>query len=270
MRTCACPTPTVDPSGPAGPARRTITCRLTIACADVHSLSVKVMECFADGLGLPKDTFTIGTVDREGKGDSQDVLRLLHYHSCEGKTFGPNFWRAGAHADFDVLTLLFQREGEGGLEVCPGRKVVGDFGMGQEWIPVEARQDRIVCNIGDQLMRWSDDRLKSTYHRVRLPEGNESRGPRYSMAFFNQARTDEVIQGPNKKYPPIVSHQSRAEADIQTGGQFIKEALERNRMQSAEIAAKARLESADKVASEVHFIPEHMKKQADAVPVKAA
>lgn len=166
------------------------------------------MACLADGLGLPTDTFTKGTVDSEGKGDAQNVLRLLHYHSTEGKTFGPNFWRAGAHADFDVLTMLFQRNGEGGLEVCPGRKVVGDFGMGQEWIPVEARQDRIVCNIGDQLMRWSDDRLKSTYHRVRLPEGNESRGPRYSMAFFNQARTDEVIQGPSKKYPPIVSSEA--------------------------------------------------------------
>lgn len=163
------------------------------------------MECLADGLGLPRDTFTTGTVDRAGEGDSQSVLRLLHYHSTEGKSFGPNFWRAGAHADFDVLTMLFQRENEGGLEVCPGRKVVGDFGMGATWLPVPARQDSIVCNIGDQLMRWSDDRLKSTYHRVRLPEGDEPRGPRYSIAFFNQARSDIVIQGPEKKYPPIVS-----------------------------------------------------------------
>lgn len=59
-------------------------------------------------------------------------------------------------------------------------------------------------------------------------------------------------------------------ADFQTGGQFIKEALERNRMQSAEIAAKARLEAADKVASEVHFIPEHMKQKSEGVSVKAA
>ena len=63
------------------------------------------MECFADGLGLPRDTFTTGTVD-PGVGDSQSVLRLLHYHPTEGKSFGPNFWRAGAHADFDVLTMV--------------------------------------------------------------------------------------------------------------------------------------------------------------------
>lgn len=69
------------------------------------SISVKVMECFAEGLGLPLDTFTQGTVD-PGIGDSQSVLRLLHYHSTEGKSFGDNFWRAGAHADFDVLTMV--------------------------------------------------------------------------------------------------------------------------------------------------------------------
>ncbi|RSH93110.1 hypothetical protein EHS25_007463 [Saitozyma podzolica] len=209
-------------------------------------LSVKVMECFAEGLGLPLDTFTTGTVSPPGFADSQSTFRLLHYHSTENKIFGPNFWRAGAHADFDVLTMLFQRDGEGGLEVCPGRKVVGDFGMGTEWFPVEARMDQIVCNIGDQLMRWSDDRLKSTYHRVRLPEGSESRGPRYSIAFFNQARTDVVIQGPQKKYPPV------------TGGEFIAQALARNRMQSAEVAQAAAKLDADRVASEVHFVPTHL------------
>ena len=183
----------------------------------VQQLSVKVMECFAEGLGLPLSTFTEGTVD-PGVGDSQSTLRLLHYHSVEGKEFGNSFWRAGSHADFDVLTMLFQRDGEGGLEVCPGREVVGDFGHGNTWKNVEARSDRIVCNIGDQLMRWSDDRLKSTFHRVRLPREGEPKGPRYSIAFFNQARSNVVIQGPGKKYAPI------------TGAEFIRQALERNKL----------------------------------------
>ena len=38
------------------------------------------------------------------------------------------------------------------------------------------------------LMRWSDDRLKSNYHRVRMPRAGEYLGPRYSLAWFNQAR----------------------------------------------------------------------------------
>ncbi|KAL1407904.1 hypothetical protein Q8F55_007340 [Vanrija albida] len=196
---------------------------------------------FARMEGLwPSDTDVEGFQDRASK--------FMHQvQDVEGKSFGANFWRAGAHADFDILTMLFQRDGEGGLEVCPGRVVVDDYGMGADWLPVEARSDRIVCNIGDQLMRWSDDRLKSTYHRVRLPEGDEPRGPRYSIAFFNQARGGVLIQGPQKKYPAI------------TGAQFIADALARNRMQSAAIAAQARLVDAEKVATEVHFVPAHLK-----------
>ena len=54
-------------------------------------------------------------------------------------------------------------------------------------------------------MRWSDDVLKSNFHRVKLPGPGDSQGARYSLAFFNQARSDTVIQGPLKKYPEIVS-----------------------------------------------------------------
>lgn len=174
-----------------------------LALALFSRLSVRVMSCLAEGLGLPSDIFEKGTVD-PGMGDSQSTLRLLHYHATEGKDFGPNFWRAGAHTDFDVLTMLFQRPGEGGLEVCPGRKAVGDFAIGSVWTPVPARGDIIVCNLGDQMMRWSDDALKSNFHRVKLPGPKDSQGPRYSIAFFNQARSGTVIQGPLKKYPQIV------------------------------------------------------------------
>ena len=35
-------------------------------------------------------------------------------------------------------------------------------------------------------MRWSDDKLKSNYHRVRMPVPGEDQGSRYSIAYFNQ------------------------------------------------------------------------------------
>ncbi|MCG6450877.1 2OG-Fe(II) oxygenase family protein, partial [Vibrio parahaemolyticus] len=63
----------------------------------------------------------------------------------------------------------------------------------------------ITCNIGDMLMRWSDDELKSTLHRVRMPTAEENQGSRYSMAFFCQANRDQVIQGPKQTYPPITA-----------------------------------------------------------------
>ena len=44
----------------------------------------------------------------------------------------------------------------------------------------------LAVNIGDALMRWSDDQLKSNYHRVRMPQPGEDQGSRYSIAYFNQ------------------------------------------------------------------------------------
>jgi len=74
----------------------------------------------------------------------------------------------------------------------------------------------ITVNIGDMLMQWSDDRLKSTFHRVRMPRPGEYQGPRYSIGFFNQANKSSVIQGPKKKYAPI------------SGLDFILAAMQRN------------------------------------------
>ncbi|BGP42657.1 hypothetical protein JCM10449v2_006669 [Rhodotorula kratochvilovae] len=187
--------------------------------AEVHALSVEVMELFAEGIGLPKDTFTEGTVSPDNGGDKNDsmtTLRMLKYHACEGKDFGPDYFRAGAHADFDVLTLLFQREGQDGLEVCPGKAITTEFGRGDVWTPIKVERGAIVVNVGDQLKRWSDDRLQSTFHRVRCPRPGENQQARYSLGFFNQARRDAVIQGPAGLYPKI------------TGGEFLAQAMKRN------------------------------------------
>ena len=67
-------------------------------------------------------------------------------------------------------------------------------------------------------MSWSDDRFKSTFHRVKTPTDPavDYFGPRYSLAFFNQPNTDCEIQGPQKKYPMV------------TGSQFTEAAMKRN------------------------------------------
>jgi isopenicillin N synthase-like dioxygenase len=57
--------------------------------------------------------------------------------------------------------------------------------------------------IGEMLMRWSDDRLQSSFRRLRNPRPEEYHGPRYSLAFFCRADRDVVVQGPQRKYAPI-------------------------------------------------------------------
>ncbi|KAL3427921.1 2OG-Fe(II)oxygenase superfamily protein [Phlyctema vagabunda] len=183
----------------------------------VQAVSEKLMVCFARGLGFADDFFV--RAHDVSRPQSQTVLRLLHYFEVDKTVPVPEgYYRAGAHVDWDFVTLLFQRAGQSGLEICPGREVSTGFGLGDTWTKVEPAPGEIICNIGDLLMSWSDDRFKSTFHRVKTPSDPELDyyGPRYSMAFFNQPCTDVEIQGPLKKYPMV------------TGAEFTRNAMNRN------------------------------------------
>jgi len=123
------------------------------------------------------------------------TLRLLHYPPRDGAAgLG-----AGEHTDYGNVTLL-ATDGVAGLEV---RRRDGG------WIAAPAIPGAFVCNIGDCLMRWSNDVYVSTPHRVANPPGQD----RYSIAFFLDANPDaEVACLPTcraadrpPRYPPITA-----------------------------------------------------------------
>lgn len=164
------------------------------------AVGMKVLSCFALKLGFKPDFFAEAHDPQSA--EYQSTLRLLHYlPMTNAKPEDYTGWRAGAHTDFDCLTLLHQRPGQGGLQLCPGKESAE-----LEWTDVEPASGVITCNIGDMLRRWSDDRLLSTLHRVRMPKADEYLGPRYSLPFFCQANKDAMIQGPGKIYDPISAH----------------------------------------------------------------
>jgi len=130
---------------------------------DLNSLGMKVLSAIA--VILDKEpTFFDSWVD---KGNS--LLRLLHYPPVSDIS---NIYRARAHADINLITLLVGAE-ESGLEV---KNPDGD------WIPIDAKSRSIVCNIGDMMQLVTREKLKSTPHRV--VDHNASGSSRYSMPFF--------------------------------------------------------------------------------------
>lgn len=165
--------------------------------AQCWQVGMRVLSCFADKLGFATDFFTHAHDPQ--KPSYQSTLRMLHYFAQDANT-APGTWRAGAHTDYDCLTLLFQRPGQGGLQVLPGKEMEG-----RAWTPVEPAEGVITCNIGDMLMRWSDDQLPSNFHRVKNPAPHEYQGARYSLAFFCQANEEVVIQSRSGKYPDITA-----------------------------------------------------------------
>ncbi|RBY83337.1 isopenicillin N synthase family oxygenase [Blastococcus sp. TF02A-26] len=171
-------------------------------------VAMDVLSCFALRLGFAEDFFARAH-DPAAPG-YRSALRLLHYFAVAPEVAArTDLWRAGAHTDFDCLTLLFQRAGQGGLQVLPGAEADGEA-----WTPIEPSDDAITCNIGDMLTRWSDDVLPSNFHRVTAPGPGDDLGPRYSIAFFAQANDDVVIE--SAAYPPI------------TAGDFLVERIRAN------------------------------------------
>lgn len=123
-------------------------------------------------------------------------LRLLHYPSLpsselrEGKRS-----RINAHSDFGTLTLLFQ-DSVGGLEIEDPR----EQGI---WRAVKAVEGCVLVNVGDLMGRWSNERYRSTIHRVGVPPSvSEAAGSseveivpdRYSIPFFATADPQTVIE----------------------------------------------------------------------------
>jgi isopenicillin N synthase-like dioxygenase len=138
------------------------------------------------------------------------ALRLLDYPHSDAPA-APGQLRAGAHTDYGTLTILRQDDAPGGLEV---QHVDG------RWIPVAAVPEAFVVNVGDSLARWTNDRWKSTLHRVANPPTDSSATStspistrRQSIAFFHNANWDAEIKaidtclapGERPKYPPVLA-----------------------------------------------------------------
>ncbi|MAA66764.1 MAG: 2OG-Fe(II) oxygenase [Alteromonadaceae bacterium] len=112
------------------------------------------------------------------------TLRMLHYPATAGQSDRQD-GGAGAHTDYGNVTLL-ATDSVAGLEVLNRQG---------EWVDAPHVPGAFVCNIGDCLMRWSNDTYVSTPHRVRPPEQE-----RYSIAFFLEANPDSVVD-PRDIYP---------------------------------------------------------------------
>jgi len=157
----------------------------------VWKLGSDLHFAIASDLGLPTHYFD-DKLDRP-----MATLRLLHYPPREAAA--SDKLGAGVHTDYGSVTLLLTDE-VGGLEV---RKRDGT------WIKAPPMKGAFVCNIGDCLMRWSNDIYVSTPHRVVSPPGRD----RYSVAFFLDPNPEALVDclpgcsGPDRpaKYPPILA-----------------------------------------------------------------
>lgn len=156
------------------------------------NLSARLLRTMALGLGLQEDWFD-GMVHRH-----TSAMRALNYPAADEVGLVPEGqFGASAHTDYGTLTILLADSTQPGLQV---QTASGD------WVDVVPEPGALVVNLGDAMARWTNDRWRSTMHRVVVP-----RRRRQSIAFFHNANWDARIEclptcvaaGETARYAPI-------------------------------------------------------------------
>ncbi len=140
---------------------------------DMQALAQTLLRAMTLALGIERDFFDTRF------NEPVSVLRMIHYPPRHTASSAEQ-QGAGAHTDYGCITLLYQ-DTAGGLQV---KSVKG------QWIDAPPIDGTFVVNLGDMMARWSNDRYRSTPHRVISPLGVD----RYSMPFFAEPHPDTRIE----------------------------------------------------------------------------
>ena len=154
----------------------------------------RIQRVLSKALGMDQDFFV-----QYHQGENVS-LRLLYYPSSGIDDIAVGQLGAGAHTDYGMITLLFQKD-IGGLEVQDGEGT---------WHPVTPENDAIVINTGDLMERWTNGKYRSTPHRVQPKLGDVDR---YSIAVFVDPDTETPVKvldsclkpGEKPGYPEITA-----------------------------------------------------------------
>lgn len=160
----------------------------------IRALGERMLDIIAVALNTDRSYF-------DDKFDHQSSVARLVRYPAQTKPPVEGQLRAGAHTDYGTITFLRGDPVPGGTEVQT---------RGGDWIEVRTPPGGFVCNIGDALARWTNDRWLSTLHRVGNPPPSAEVTDRISLVHFHSPNHDALIEclpacagadGP--KYPPI-------------------------------------------------------------------
>lgn len=137
------------------------------------------------------------------------ILRALHYPPVLKKQ--QKSIRAAAHGDINLITLLMGAHGKG-LQVKNNN---------EQWIDAIAEKDELMINVGDMLSRLTNNKLKSTIHRVVNPNEQIVNKSRYSIPFFMHPK----LHMPLDCLENCVGENNPKQYEDCTAGEFLTERL---------------------------------------------
>jgi isopenicillin N synthase-like dioxygenase len=114
--------------------------------------------------------------------NGNSILRSIHYPPIT--TEPVSAIRAEQHEDINLITLLVGASADG-LEILSKQN---------EWVPVTSLPEQIVVNVGDMLQRLTNNKLRSTTHRVVNPARQFWHTSRFSIPFFLHPKTSMSLR----------------------------------------------------------------------------
>jgi isopenicillin N synthase-like dioxygenase len=114
--------------------------------------------------------------------NGNSILRAIHYPPITQEP--ASAIRAEQHEDINLITLLVGASADG-LEILTKQG---------EWIPVTSLPEQIVVNVGDMLQRFTNNKLRSTTHRVVNPKRELWHTSRFSIPFFLHPRSSMSLR----------------------------------------------------------------------------
>ena len=171
--------------------------RVAAWMSETDAVAHRLLAVFADALGLPPGYFDAFT------DHSLNVLRMNHYALPDGEPIAldGDLIGMGEHTDFGIVTLLWADD-------VPGLQVLAADGT---WHDVSPLPGALLINFGDLMARWTNERWRSTLHRVKPPIVDGTIRRRRSAAFFLDGNHDALIaalpgvvaEGEQPLYSPI-------------------------------------------------------------------
>lgn len=145
---------------------------------EMEQLALEIMRLFALALRLPENWFDL-------KVDEHMTNLTANFYPPQLLPPHPGRLRKGQHSDWGSLTILYQDDAPGGLQVLD---------KNASWVDVPAIEGSFVVNIGDLMAVWTNDKWVSTVHRVVNPPRDRADTERYSVPFFHQPNFDAIIE----------------------------------------------------------------------------
>jgi isopenicillin N synthase-like dioxygenase len=163
----------------------------------------KLLQAIALYLGL--DQFYFDTWVNDGN----SILRAIHYPPITNEP--KSAIRAEQHEDINLITLLVGASADG-LEILTKQ---------EKWVGVTSLPEQIVVNVGDMLQRLTNNKLRSTTHRVVNPPRELWHTSRFSIPFFLHPKAEMPLTCLESC---ITAEEPRQYEDI-TAGEYLDERL---------------------------------------------